>query len=102
MRGAILNAVFLDFETPFVLEKNGDIGLEITENRMIKSNEPINDLCILLDDIFGNSYKVRCKVNCKPEDYSLQIDENQMFLYRYAVMQVAIPVLITDNECHNI
>ena len=88
--GISLNGVMLEYETALVLEKNGEINLEITGNRMIKSEEMVKDLYLILCDIFENKYKVPCAFSYKMD--RIRVD-NMRNSFIYKVEQVAFPVL---------
>ena len=88
--GISLNGVMLEYETALVLEKNGEINLEITGNRMIKSEEMVKDLYLILCDIFDNRYKVPCVCSYKMD--GVRVD-NMRNSFIYKIEQVAFPVL---------
>ena len=88
--GISLNGVMLEYETALVLEKNGEINLEITGNRMIKSEEMVKDLYLILCDIFDNRYKVPCV--CSYKMGGVRVD-NMRNSFIYKIEQVAFPVL---------
>ena len=88
-----LNGMLLEYEPAFVLEKNGEITLEVTGNRIVKSEEMLKDLCLILYDVFENKYQVQCVLSYKAAEFCFE----DMYPFIYTVEQVTFPVLLKDK-----
>ena len=96
--GILLDGDFLKFETSMILEQNGECNLQITGNNWFNSIETLKGVFIVLNDILGNQYKLKCKLSCDIKNGWLEEEFEEgtykIYSYIYAVEQVGIPELV--------